>query len=134
MTEEKRPEGDIMGELKLLGEQLATAVKALWESEESKNLRREIADGIHEAGRQIDTAFKSAQESEAAKDLSSTVRDTVEKARESDVAVKIQEGLVAGLRELNAQLDRVLKSSEVHEAAEPPAPPPPPPPDVETEA
>jgi len=132
MSEEPRQEDTILGELKLFGEQLGTAVKALWESEESKNLRQEIAEGITEAGRQIDTALKSAQESEAAKEFSTQVRGAVDKARETDVADKIEAGLVTGLRELNAQLNKLLSSWDVRKAAEPGTPPPPP--DTETKA
>jgi hypothetical protein len=124
MDEKPREEGSILGELKLLGEQLGTAVKALWESEESKHLRQEIAEGITEASRQIDTALKSAQESEAAKEFSTQVRGAVDKARETDVAEKIGEGLATGLHELNAQLNKLLSSWEVRKAAEPETPPP----------
>lgn len=127
MTQEPKPEeGSILHELTVLGQQLGSAVKALWESEESKTLRADIAEGIAEVGRQIDTAVQSAQESEAAKEFSTQVRATVEKAREADVAEQIEQGLVSGLRELNTHLAKLVSSWDTGKAPEPEAPPPPP--------
>ena len=60
-----------------------------------------MEDGFVELGHQVETAVKSAQESEAAKQFSEQVKETMDKARESDVAAKLEEGLVTGLRELN---------------------------------
>jgi len=126
MTEEQKPSGDILNELKTLGEQLGSAVKALWESDESRNLRKEIVDGMTEVSNQIETALKSAQESEAAKEFSAQVKETVDKARESDIPVKLQQSLVGGLRDVNAQLSKMLDTWEVKRPAEPPKPPEPP--------
>ena len=118
MTEEQRPTeepqaGDqLMNELQALGHQLATAVKALWESEDSRKLRQEIGDGFVELGEQLDEAIKSAQESEAAQEFKTSVQETVDKARESDVAGKVQQNLVTGLQKLNAELGKVVESLE----------------------
>lgn len=116
--EEQATEGKILGEIQSLGHQLATAIQSLWESEDTRRLRRELGDGFVELGRQIETAVKSAQESEAAKQFGEQVKETVEKARESDIATKLEESLVAGLRELNTQIGRMVDSFEEQVAAE----------------
>jgi hypothetical protein len=126
MSEEQKPTGDVWGELKLFGQQLGSAVKSLWDSDESRNLRKEISDGLAEAVREMDKAVKTVQESDAAKEFSQQVRGTVDKARESDIADKIEQGLVAGLRDLNTELSKLLSSWETKKPAEPPAPPAPP--------
>jgi hypothetical protein len=79
-----------------------------------------------EVSNQIETALKSAQESEAAKEFSAQVKETVDKARESDIPVKLQQSLVGGLRDVNAQLSKMLDTWEVKRPAEPPKPPEPP--------
>jgi hypothetical protein len=123
MTEEQKPTeepqaGDqLVDELHSLGQQLVTAVKALWESEESRKLRQEIGDGFVELGHQLDEAIKSAQESEAAQEFKESVKETVDKARESDVSGKVQENLVTGLQKLNAELGKVVDSLEQTEEA-----------------
>lgn len=108
MSEEQKPGSEILGEIESLGQKLVMAVKSLWESEDSRRLRQEIAEGFAGLGRQIDTAIKSAQESEAARRFS-------DKARESDIAGKVEQGLVSGLRELNEQLAKLIASLEKKE-------------------
>lgn len=120
MTEEQKRTGKILDELNALGEQLATAVKALWESEDARKVRQEIGEGFVELGQQIDEAVKTAKDSEAARDFETKVKETVDKARESDVAEQVQEGLVTGLRQLNEELSKWVGSLSSSEAAEAP--------------
>lgn len=124
MTEEQKPSGEILDELQSLGEQLVTAVKALWDSEDARNVRQEIGDGFVELGHQVDEAIKSARESEATKDFEAKVKETVDKARESDVAGQVQEGLVTGLRQLNEEMSKWIGSLKPTEepGADAPAP------------
>lgn len=110
MTEEQKPESQVVDELHSLSNQLVTAVKSLWDSEESRKLRQEIGDGFVELGKQIDDAVKSAQESEAAKEFKVQVKDTMDKARESDVAGQVERNLVSGLQQLNAELSKFVDS------------------------
>jgi len=112
MSEEQKPRSEVVQELESLGEQLVTAVKSLWESEESRKLRRELGEGFAELGRQIETAARSAQESEAAKQFGEQVKETVGKAREADIAGKLESGLLTGLRELNEGLGKLINSLE----------------------
>jgi soluble cytochrome b562 len=112
MTEEKKPTSDIMDELQALGQQLTTALKTLWESDESRKLRQDLRQGFIQLGEEIDEAVKKAQESEAAKQLSEQVKDTMDKARQSDVAGKVEQGLTTGLRKMNEELSKAIASLE----------------------
>ncbi|MFC2037812.1 hypothetical protein ACFLYD_07615 [Chloroflexota bacterium] len=112
MTEEQRSDSGLLDELQSLGQQLTTAVKALWDSEDSRKLRQEIGEGFVELGQQMDSAVKTAQESDAAKQFGEQIKETVDKARESDVADKLEEGLVTGLREFNLGLSKLVTSLE----------------------
>ena len=109
MTEEKS-DSELMDELHSLGTQLVTAVKSLWDSDESRQLRQEIGDGFVQLGQQVDEAIKTAQESEAAQEFKTQVHETVDKARESDVASKLEENLVSGLHQLNVELGKLATS------------------------
>jgi soluble cytochrome b562 len=115
---EQRPESELLGELQSLGKQLASAVKALWDSEDSRKLRQEIGEGFSDLGRELDDAVKSAQESEAAKQFSEQVKETMDKARESDLAGKLEEGLTTGLRQLNQQLSQMARSFDAPKKTE----------------
>jgi len=110
MTEEKKPGGEIVDELHALGEQLVTAVKSLWDSEDARKVRQEIGDGFVELSHQVDEAIKTARESEATKEFETKVKETVDKARESDVAGQVQDGLVTGLRQLNEEMSKWVGS------------------------
>jgi hypothetical protein len=112
MTEEQRSDSGLLDELQSLGQQLTTAVKALWDSEDSRKLRQEIGEGFVELGQQMDSAVKTAQESDAAKQFGEQIKETVDRARESDVADKLEEGLVTGLHELNLGLSKLVTSLE----------------------
>jgi hypothetical protein len=122
MTEEEKSGGEIVDELHALGEQLVTAVKALWDSEDARNVRQEIGDGFVELGHQVDDAIKTARDSEATKEFETKVKETVDKARESDVAGQVQEGLVTGLRQLNEEMSKWVGSLTPTEAPEADAP------------
>ena len=122
-NDEQRPETEFLGELHSLGNQLASAFKALWDSEDSRKLRHEIGEGFTEVGRQLDEAVKSAQESEAAKQFGEQVKETVDKARESDLAGRLEQGLTSGLHQLNQQIAHMVSSLEAEKEAGT-APPP----------
>lgn len=113
-TEEEQPGSEVVDELHSLGAQLVTAFKGLWDSEESQKLRKEIGDGFIELGHQVDEAVRTAQESEAAKEFKVQVQESLDKARESELTTKLQENLVSGLRQLNAELGKVVSSMETH--------------------
>ena len=121
MTEEQKSSDSLMDELQTLGQQLTMAVKALWESEESRQLRQEIGEGFAELGNQLDTAVKSAQESEAAKQFSDQVKATMDQARQSDIAGEVERGLVTGLEQLNQELAKLIGSLQEDRSA--PVPP-----------
>jgi hypothetical protein len=118
MTEEKRPESEVLDELQNLGEQLVDAVKTLWESEDSRRLRDDIGQGFTDLGQRIEGAISSAKDSEAGHRFEEQVKETVEKARESDVTSKLEEGLVTGLRELSDGLAKLVESMQPAAEAE----------------
>jgi hypothetical protein len=118
MTEERTPGSELVEELHALGQQLSTAVRALWESEESQELRQEIGEGFLEVGRQVNAAVQSAQESEAGQQFSEQMKEAMDRARESDLAAQFEEGLATGLRELNKGLSSLVSSMESAAPAE----------------
>jgi hypothetical protein len=120
MSEEQKPTSSVVEEIEALGSQLITAVKAMWESEESRKLRQEIGDGFVTMGEKLDEAIKSAQESEAAQEFTEQVRETMDKARETDLAGSVQRNLTHGLQQLNAELSKLVDSLDPGGEAEAP--------------
>jgi soluble cytochrome b562 len=118
MSEEEKKGSAILDEFEALGQQLTAAVKTLWESEDSRKLRQDLREGFEELGRQLDTAVKSAQESEAAKEFGEQVKETVDKARQSDLAGKLEQGIVSGLQGLTDELSKFVGSLQEKEKPE----------------
>jgi uncharacterized phage infection (PIP) family protein YhgE len=112
MTEEKKPDSQLLDEINSLGQQLSTAFKSMWESEESRKLRQEIGDGFMELGQQLEAAISTAQQSEAAKKLGDQVKEATDRARASELTAEFERGLVTGLNELNKGLSKFLSSIE----------------------
>jgi uncharacterized protein YPO0396 len=117
MSEEQKSGSELMDELDSLGKQLVAAVKSLWDSDESRQLRQEIGDGFVQLGQQVDDAIKTAQESETAQEFKAQVQETVDKARESDVAGRLQDNLVSGLHQLNTELGKLVTSMDAADEA-----------------
>jgi soluble cytochrome b562 len=115
MSEEQKKDSAILDEFEALGQQLSAAVKTLWESEDSRKLRQELREGFVELGRQLDSTIKSAQESEAAKEFGEQVKDTVDKARQSDLAGKLEQGIVSGLQGLTDEVSKFVASLQEKE-------------------
>jgi hypothetical protein len=134
MTDEQKPTSDIVAELRLLGQQIGAAAKALWESDDSRAVRHEISEGLQEAGRQIDTAVRSFQESDTGHKIGAQARQTVNKARESDAADRVEHGIVDTLREVNRQLGKIISGWTSEQPTETPPPPPAPPSEPEGSA
>jgi hypothetical protein len=112
MTEEKKPDSRLVEEFQALGQQLTTAVRAMWESEDSRRVRQEIGDGFLELGQQINAAVSTAQESEAAKQFGDQVKEAVDRARASDLTAEFERGMATGLHELNKGIASFLSSLE----------------------
>jgi soluble cytochrome b562 len=120
VTEEEKQTSDILNELEAMGQQLTAALKTLWESEESRKLRQDLRQGFAQLGEELDEAVKAAQESEAAKQFSEQVKDTMGKARQSDIAGKVEQGLTTGLRKMNEELSKLIASLEEEDDEDPP--------------
>jgi hypothetical protein len=109
-VEEEHRQNEIFDELSTLGQELASAFRAMWDHEDSRKVRSELQAGFTELGRQVDEAVKTAQESDAAKQFSESIKETVDRARESDVTAKVEEGVVTGLREVNRAMSGFVSS------------------------
>lgn len=121
------PAGDLGEELKRLGKQLSEAAKAVWESEASRNLQKQISEGLTELAQQLDTVAKKIVASEEARKLREQAGRVVESAKQADIGDEVRRGLLTGLQELNAQLEKLIirlreEEQKEKEAGEPPAP------------
>ena len=100
--------GDLLNELREMGQQLETAFRAAIQSERAKQLQKDLAGGVHEITEQLKTAAKTVQNDTRFQQAEERGRQAVAQARESKVVQDIQETLVTGIAQLNEQLCKVV--------------------------
>jgi heparin binding hemagglutinin HbhA len=103
---------DLMKELREMGHQLETAFRTTIESDRAKQLQQDIVGGVRELAGQVQSAVKSLQDNPRVQQAEQRGRQAVEQARESKVVQDIQETIVTGLAQLNAQLRKVVDRLE----------------------
>ena len=100
--------GDLLSELREMGQQLEMAFRAAIQSERAKQLQKDLAGGVHEITEQLKTAAKTVQNDTRFQQAEERGRQAVAQARESKVVQDIQETLVTGIAQLNEQLRKVV--------------------------
>ena len=121
MTENTTPNGnptpdngssDLLKELREMGQQLETAFRTAIESDRAKQLQQDIVGGVRELAHQVQSAVKSLQDNPRVQQAEERGRQALEQARESKVVQEVQETIVSGLSQLNAQLRKVVDRIE----------------------
>jgi hypothetical protein len=107
-----RDSSDLLKELREMGQQLEAAFRAAIESDRAKQLQKDIAGGVREMTTQIQSAVKSVQTDPRFQKAEERGKQAFEQARESKVVQDIQETIVSGLTQLNAQLRKVVERVE----------------------
>ena len=100
--------GDLLNELREMGQQLEMAFRAAIQSDRAKQLQKDLAGGVREITEQLKTAAKSVQNDTRFQKAEERGRQAVAQARESKVVQDIQETLVTGIAQLNEQLRKVV--------------------------
>ena len=100
--------GDLLNELREMGQQLEMAFRAAIQSDRAKQLQKDLAGGVREITEQLKTAAKTVQNDTRFQQAEERGRQAVAQARESKVVQDIQETLVTGIAQLNEQLRKVV--------------------------
>ncbi len=111
-TEETHTERSIADELARLGQQLATAAKTAWESEERRKLQGEITSGVQRFGQEISSAVSRASDSEQAQQLRTRAAKVAEDVQRADVVEEVRKGILVGLEAINRELGKLLERLE----------------------
>ncbi len=113
MSEEPKVDRNIADELGKLGQQVANAAKAVWESEERRKLQAELTRGVEKFSQELSTTLDKAAESEEAKALRVKAEKVVEEVRDADVIEEIRKGILSGLEVLNRELGKLVEKLDV---------------------
>lgn len=102
------PKGDLFAELNQMGQKFGAAMQTAWESPKRKELSDEVQEGLLELGKQVDSAIKSARESKLGEEVRGTAEKVMEEVRQSKVLDEIRDGMLSGIKQINAQLDKLM--------------------------
>jgi heparin binding hemagglutinin HbhA len=114
------PQPDLGAELRRLGNQIETAVRAALESEQARHLRDELVDTTRDFGQRVETLMNRVVEDDRVRDLTERGQQTIERVVESEPVQEVQHRLAEGLGLLNQQLAALIARLQ-QPAATPPA-------------
>ena len=97
---------DVAAEFSTLGKNLMTLLQSAWESEERKNLQREIEAGLAELGKTLNQAVSEFKESPAGNRLREEAEGLRARVRSGEVETQIRDDLLAVLRKINVELEK----------------------------
>jgi len=101
--------GDVAGELRELGKNLAGILRSAWESDERKRLQEEIQAGLNDLGETFNEAAAEFQSSQTGQRLKEDVEEIRGKIRSGEMEVKVREEILSALRMVNNELEKTRK-------------------------
>ncbi len=115
--EQARDTPDLVNELREMGQQLESMFRAFVESERGKQLQRDLAGGVQEISKQMQIALRSAQSDPRFQKAEERGRQVLSQAQQSKLVNDVQEALVNGFTQLNAQIKRATERMQQEENA-----------------
>jgi vacuolar-type H+-ATPase subunit E/Vma4 len=107
MNDEGKNGGTLADDFRRLGENFQSAMQTAWESEERKDLTREIKEGIQSVSDAIERTADQITESPKAQQLKAEIDELAERVRSGELTTKLREDLSEVLQKINAWLEQV---------------------------
>lgn len=108
MTDDQQKENSLRAEFESLGRTLTDALRAAWETPESKRLREEVVDGLSGLGGTLQREVDNLANSEAAQQFRTGVGQAAEKLGSAEVQNKVRGELIGALQSLNSELQKLI--------------------------
>ena len=107
---EEKKGNEIVEEFRRLGENLKGTIEAAWESDQRKNLSKEIQEGLRQLSDSIEKAATDIAEKPRVQKLREDVDDIAERVRSGEVGEKARSGLRSALDKINTELEKTTAS------------------------
>ncbi len=101
-------EENLRQEFETLGRNLVGAMRAAWDSPESRRLREEMVNGLTELGVTLRREADNLSTSQAAQQVKNGVEQVGERLRTTDVPTKVRGELVNALQMVNGELQKII--------------------------
>ena len=99
---------DLASEFHHLGDNLKKIFISAWESEQRKNLQKEIGEGLAELGDSLKQTAEEIQDSETGQRVKSEAEELRDRVRSGEVEEKIRSDLQSIFHKLNKELEKVI--------------------------
>jgi len=109
MTENPHSENDLIEEFRRLGENLKGAMQSAWESEERKNLSKEIHSGLNAFAETMDQAVNDMVESPTGQRVRDEIDELTERVQSGTLAAEVRDELLGLLRKINVDLEEKVE-------------------------
>ncbi len=110
------PDGDISSEFERLGQNLKAAARTAWESEESRKLQSEIKSGMAALEAGLKQAAQEVRAGETGQRLKAEAEDLGQRVKSGQVESQLRQDLLAALRAINAELQKMTRPQPKDEA------------------
>lgn len=108
---------DLATELREMGQQIEALFRAFIESERAKQMQVTVAKSVQNVAAVMRETVEKLQSDPRVQQVEDRGRQALERARESQVFHDVQEALVNGLEQINAQLHKLVEKLEAERAA-----------------
>ena len=112
MTEGPREDTELRDEFKKLGENVRTALREAWESEERKRVSGEIQRAFQEIGEALSKGVDELAVKPGAQKLRAEVDELAERVRSGEVADRMRGEMIAVLKRLNTEIETLAQKLE----------------------
>lgn len=111
-----QPGQELIDELTQLADKFATVVKSAWNSDQRKQVERDVRSGLNTMAAALEDGFRQVASSNEAKDLQTKAGEVGEKVTSTKFFTDLTGALTSGLRTLSDQLDRVATDLQTKNA------------------
>jgi len=108
-SQEGSSSGDLASEFQELGNNLKNIFVSAWESEQRKNLQKELEEGFSELGDSLKQTAEEIHDSDAGQRVKAEAEDLRDRVRSGEVETKIREDILAVLHKVNSELGKITQ-------------------------
>jgi hypothetical protein len=108
MTEKPESEENLAQEFHVLGKNLVSALRAVWEAPERKRIQQDVASGLNELGNTLKREADYLANSQTGQQIRNGVDQFGEHIRNAEAQEKIRTELLNALKTVNTELQKVV--------------------------
>lgn len=107
--EAQREDVNVVDAMRELGRQFAQTIQTAWDSEERRNVEREMREGMREFGDEVNKVLREVRESPAAKKVQEEAGDVRTRVESGEITYTVKKSMVDGLNWLSVEMAKLAE-------------------------